>query len=292
MKRCPDGHITHNDSLTFCTECGKRLEPYSGPEIVQGHRGQNDKKGAWYVIKRVLIVLAVVIVAAVLWISHIINSTTYLTFNTEAVVFSKGGGSEYVSIDYDGVIWEVTYSPYWIDCSESGDNLILIASSNATGETREDHITVKSGKIVSQLPVGQLAAATYLNVNPTSVNVDREGKTVFIAIESDGVTQDITYPGDICSVDTDVPGGFNVSFDYNGGVSRSGTITVKEDNRQASISVHQTGDCRYCNGNGKNSCPYCFGTGSIGFGYFSTICTACGGSGEKTCSYCRGTGEY
>lgn len=303
MKRCANGHITHNDNLSFCTECGKLLEPCTpaGGDAPQKPRQQQPqapqppqkpRRGAWSVIKRVLIVLVALIVVLVVWISSKINSTTYLTFNTEGVVFPKGGSSAVVNIDYDGIIWELTYTPSWLTVIEDDDDdsMLLIADGNESGSTRSDHITVKSGKIVCQLPVEQLGRATHLSVSPRKIDTDRSGGTYFVEIESDGVSSDINYPK-FCDIETEDNSGFYVKLGYNEGNVRSGTITVSEDGLSSAIYVHQTGDCPDCGGHGSRSCPSCGGMGQIGFGMFSSQCFFCGGTGTVRCASCGGRGE-
>lgn len=301
MKRCANGHITRNDSLSFCTECGKLLEPYApsaagdeggGGSIPEPPMPPQKKKSSWLVVKRVLIGIVVLVVVVCVWISSKINSTTYLVFNTEAVVFHKSGGEESVNIDYDGIIWEVTYSPSWLTVLEDDTNnsMTLIAEGNASGSDREDHITVKSGKVICQLPVGQLGHATYLRVDPVRIEVGRGGGSTFVSIESDGVSSEISYPK-FSDVETEDNSGFYVRLGHNDGYSRNGQITVSEDGRTATIYVHQVGDCPDCNGRGNRTCPTCNGMGMIGYGMFSSQCFLCGGSGSITCSACHGDGE-
>ncbi len=303
MKRCPNGHIIHNDSLKFCTECGKLLEPYTpagkpaggAPAGTAGHSHVDAPKPprkAASVIKRVLIGLAVLVVVAVVWISNKINSTTYLVFNTEAVVFSKGGGAETVNIDYDGVVWEVTYHPSWIDVIEddTDNTLMLVASGNAEGSNREDHITVKSGKVVQQLAVGQLGAATYVRVDPSEIEFERSGGRKYVSIETDGITQDINYP-DFSNVEVSDDGGFYVELNRNSGYALNGVITVVEDGRKATIRLHQKGDCPDCGGRGQRTCPSCGGMGQFGYGFYAVQCQVCHGAGNVSCYSCHGTGE-
>lgn len=300
MKRCPNGHICKNDSLSFCTECGKMLEPYDGPvanDDVSGNGAQrppkpvSNRRFGWR-LKRIFVGIVVILVVLFIWISNKINSTTYLVFNTESVVFAKSGGVEDVNIDYDGLIWEVTYSPSWLNVIEDDDNnvLTLIADGNDSGSNREDHITVKSGKVVRQLPIGQLGRATFLRVDPTKIELGREGGSVYIGIESDGISSEISYPNfsDVEVVDNT---GFEVTLGRNSGYTRNGQISVSEDGRTATVYVHQVGDCPDCNGHGQRTCPSCGGLGRVGYGMFSSQCFFCGGNGNISCSSCHGTGE-
>lgn len=303
MKRCPNGHIIHDDSLKFCTQCGKLLEPYTPAGISDAGGGSSSyvgpgsasparKRTFGSVIKRVLIGVVVLVVVAVIWISNKINSTTYLVFNTEAVVFGKGGGIETVNIDYDGVFWEITYHPSWIDLIEddTDNTLTLIASGNNEGSNREDHITVKSGKVVQQLAVGQLGAATYVRVDPTEIEFERSGGRKYVSIESDGITQDINYP-EFSNVEVSDDGGFYVELNSNSGYALNGVITVVEDGRKATIHLHQKGDCPDCAGRGQRTCPSCGGLGQFGYGFYAVQCQVCHGAGSVSCYSCHGTGE-
>ena len=72
------------------------LEPYmpadnGGGSIVEGRT--KPKRSIGGTLKRIVVGVIVLLVVAGLWISSKINSTTYLVFNTEAVVFSKIGGT-------------------------------------------------------------------------------------------------------------------------------------------------------------------------------------------------------
>ncbi len=294
MKRCPNGHVTQNDSLNFCTECGKMLEPYmpadnGGGSIVEGRT--KPKRSIGGTLKRIVVGVIVLLVVAGLWISSKINSTTYLVFNTEAVVFPKCGDTRSVSIDYDGLIWEVSYKPSWLQVVENDDTdeLTLVAYGNDTGTDREDHVTVKSGRVVAQLPVGQLGYATYLRAEPSKVDFSRGGGTEYVTIESDGLLSNIKYP-DFVDVETE-DNGFNIHVGHNGGNTRNGIITVTEDGRTASIHIHQVGACPDCNGRGQRNCVSCGGLGQVGFGMFSSQCYFCGGRGSVSCSSCHGSGE-
>ncbi len=68
MKRCPNGHVTQNDSLNFCTECGKMLEPYlpsdnGGGSTVGGQTTPKQSIGG--TLKRIVVGAIVLLVVAV-----------------------------------------------------------------------------------------------------------------------------------------------------------------------------------------------------------------------------------
>lgn len=304
MKRCPEGHIEHNDSLNFCTQCGKMLEKCDSVEDAHENHtttidSSNDvpktpkkKSKTGRILKRIAIAVVIVLCAIGIWVNSRINSTTYLTFNHESVIFPKGGSTVDVSIDYDGILWDITYCPKWIETTEDDmeNTITLKCEPNTTGENREDHITVTSGKIVRQLPVGQYARATYIRPDTYKVDFGRSGGSATIDLESDGTDITATYP-DYVTLTWNGNRSVRVSTAYNSGTTHDGSIVFTEDNQRVSVAIHQKGDCPSCNGKGSRSCNMCGGSGYTGFGMYSYPCNACGTNGSIRCSACQGTGE-
>lgn len=304
MKKCCNGHVTNDDSQKFCTVCGKPLEtvveepptpstdnvPPPVPPLPPKSPAQQKKKGKkGKVVKRVLIAVAAIVVLFFLWVSHMMDSTTYLRFNAESVVFPKCGGETEVNIDYDGVYWEISYKPSWVYINEYDESFAVNCQSNTTGTDREDHITIKSGKIVATLPVGQYGKVQYLRLSESNVTSDKDGGSIKIKIESDGSDPEITYP-DFCSISNSNSDGFTLKVNANSSYSRDGYVRVKEDNMSSAIYVSQQGICKSCGGDGESSCNVCMGLGTFGYGFYGSNCMACGGSGKVRCYACGGTG--
>lgn len=248
-----------------------------------------SKSKVWKIL--LYVGLAIVVVLGIIFtaVYFISNSTTYMTFNSSGELFTKGGGSSLVNIDYDGRSWEVTYKPSWISIDKYNKSFNIRCEPNTTGEDRKDHITIKSGKIVLMLPVSQLATTQFIQLSEDSITCDKTGDRIDIQMETDATNPEFSYP-DFCSIENQTPTGFTVVIPYNTGYSRSGRIDIEEDGVSASVYVNQQGECRNCDGRGSVPCLSCGGSGSVGFGYFMTNCYNCGGSGSLTCGTCGGDG--
>jgi len=301
MKHCNICNTDFPDNLSFCTNCGSKLvdKPNNLDTSNSGTASESDsshakppvkpKKKVGKIIRRVLIGIVVIVVALFLWGSHLINSTTYLTFNSQGALFAKSGGEAEVSIDYDGYVWEVNYKPSWVEIDEYDSSFRIRCNPNQTGQDREDHITIKSGKIVQALPVGQYGSTQYIRLSESDVSSDMYGESIHVSIETDGSDPEISYP-EFCSIEDKTPEGFTLVVKENDDYSRSGIVSVEEDNVVASISVTQKGKCSECGGDGEKACFSCGGVGSTGWGMYMMNCYACGGNGYVKCYSCSGTG--
>lgn len=299
MKRCNICGREYPDSLSFCTNCGSKLSESSTvmSEPQYDNRTNNDISGkpskpkskSGKIIKRALIAVVAVIVILFLWGSHLMNSTTYMTFNSQGELYAKSGGTSSVNIDYDGYVWEINYKPSWVSIDEHDDSFTIHCQPNTTGQDREDHITIKSGKIVQTLPIGQYGMTQFIRLSESSLKSDIDGGSIHIDIETDGSGPEISSPK-FCRIEDRSDDGFTLVVPSNNEYSRSGTLYVKEDNVSASIYITQEGKCQDCNGNGTKACPSCGGMGSTGFGYYSMNCFTCGGTGSIRCYSCSGSG--
>ncbi len=302
MKKCPKCMATYSDELQFCTKCGTKLEAAPPiPHIVNtpperptsGESGQ-QKTNKWSIWKKILIGVVVVIAGILLYYNHLINSTTYLRLNPEAVVFPKVGGEMKVSVDYDGYVWDVKYAPDWVSVSESNDSFVVTCEKNTTGRNREDMITISSGKIIQHLRIGQYAYATVLKLSTYDVKAETAGGDMNINMETDGCDFDISCP-EFCSVTCDDNKNIKLEVNSNSGTSRSGTLVIKDANLCATVSVYQKGKCSFCDGTGEIQCSACGGTGSFSsYGFYGTTtiqCMSCGGTGKVQCPVCQGNGE-
>lgn len=297
MKHCNICNTDFPDNLSFCTNCGSKLvEKHSNHESETNSGNSNPhnpsakpKKKAGKIIKRVLIGIVAVVVILFLWGSHLMNSTTYMTFNSQGALFAKSGGQTEVNIDYDGYVWEVNYKPSWVDIDEYDSSFRIRCNPNKTGQDREDHITIKSGKIIQTLPIGQFGSTQYIRLSESRVTSDMDGGSIHIEMETDGSGPEISYPK-FCKIEDKSDDGFTLVVKDNDEYSRSGTLYVKEDNVSASIYITQKGKCSDCGGDGEKTCPSCGGLGSTGWGMYSMNCFTCGGRGYINCYSCSGTG--
>lgn len=297
MKRCNICGHECPDNMSFCTNCGSKLSDVETSSAVAQKEDQsiNDiknttkkKSKAWKIVKRILIAIVAIIVILFLWGKHLINSTTYITFSSQGELYAKCGGSSEVNIDYDGYVWEVNYKPSWVSIDEHENGFTIKCQPNTTGQDREDHITIKSGKIVQALPIGQYGEAQYIRLSESSIKSDKDGGSIHVDIETDGCDPNISYPK-FCRVEDFSDGGFTLVVPSNTEYSRSGTLYVKEDNVSAYINIVQEGKCPDCDGHGSRTCPSCGGMCATGFGYYMG-CYTCGNSGSIRCYSCGGDG--
>lgn len=320
MKICRNCNKEYTDELNFCTECGGPLEEkhivtdtadngnvnggsvpppvpplQSGPAVQPSGSGMPVKGKGGKVWKTLAIVVVAVAVVAGLVYNHLKNSTSYIRTNPAELLFTKQGGEYVVSIDYDGYMWDVTYEPSWCTVDKNDKSFTIHCDRNYSGSDREDYITIKSGKLVTQVYIGQYGHATYLTLSDNYVKVDSSGGSIDIEMETDGDDFEFFGP-DYCSVTDQTPTGFTLSFDENYDTGRSGRITVQDGDTSASLSFYQAGICSACAGRGQIKCGWCSGTGQVSnynfyTGYYTSDCSVCGGTGRVDCSLCGGTGE-
>ena len=322
MKQCNNCGAEMPNNLNFCTNCGTKLannasssadntphntnqkaedthvspEPPVTPETRQKPEPAKKLKqplNVGKIVKRVLLILVALLVVLYLVAQHFMNATTYMSLNSKGEIFTKGGGQVTVNIDYDGYYWEVAYKPDWVVVSEGDNEFYIICQANDTGRDRKDHITIKSGKVLLQLPIGQYGSAQFMKLSKSSVKSKKQGTSLYIKMETDGIDPQIKCP-DFCSIEELTERGFTLVVDENTDYTRSGTVYVSEDNVKASIFVSQEGKCTNCNGKGFISCTYCNGVGvhygyGYGYGYGSSDCYYCT-NGTNKCYACGGDG--
>lgn len=221
------------------------------------------------------------------------GATTYIRFEPASLTLPKGAGSLYqtwnVGVDFDGYDFDITYCSDWIEAEIEDNHLVISADNNTTGSTRNGSITIRSGEKSNTLQVKQNGKASIVSVDQPSIKDDKYGgRTYTIKVETDGTRYEVNYPNWLEV--TCKSGYFTVRFPENKGISRSGTIYVREDNVSKSISVKQGGKCSSCSGSGSQSCYTCNGQGGWPtFGGWAT-CYACKGNRVFTCSSCKGSG--
>lgn len=294
MKHCNNCNSDFPDNISFCTKCGSQLVDKvfvvsSANEITDPQKTEKTKKKTGKIFKRILLGLVAIIVILFLWGAHLMNATSYLVLNSQGELFAKNGGVAEVNIDYDGYIWEVTYKPSWIDIDEFDNSFKIKCKANDTKFDREDHVTIKSGKILQALPVAQYGEAQYIRLSETGISSDIDGGSIYIDMQTDGIGPEIAYP-EFCEIEDLDDYGFTLRVKSNNEFSRSGTIEVSEDNVSAYIRIAQKGKCSDCGGQGEKPCPACGGLGSSAWGWASMNCFTCGGNGTINCFACNGTG--
>lgn len=286
MKECPICHKTYDDTYSFCTKDGCQLNHVKDSEKLPSQPPQ--KKTRTY-LKKILIAVAILIVALALLVSHLMKAATYIRTEPNAITVPKAGGTCKVEIDYDGYIWTINHQPEWVELVENDQDFDVTIEPNMTGQLREGSITVQSGKQLTQTFIKQNAFTTYIRPNETSIHFGIEGGEKKIAIATDGCDLVAEYL-DWMDVTMTNDGGLFITCPKNDGDYRTSMITVKEDNVRSNIYVSQGGTCEHCHGMGMMTCSSCFGRGGSGYGYYYSSCMICGGSGRIPCWYCKGSG--
>ncbi|MCD8202260.1 MAG: hypothetical protein LUD48_01290, partial [Prevotella sp.] len=230
MKECPICHAQYDDSMNFCKKDGHRLETVSVSQSTGGvDKPQKDipekpvpkRKGG--ILKKIAIIVVVCLVVFAGVYNYLMNAATYLRLEPNALKATKSGGDCDVDIDYDGYVWEVKHKPDWVSIKKSDEKFNVEVKKNSTGSSREGSITIKSGKQVAQLAIGQLGVATYIKASETSMQFRRGGGKKNIGIETDGFDWKATDAPDWISV-SEEKDSLCVECETNNGDYRSGYI--------------------------------------------------------------------
>ena len=260
MKECPKCHTQYDDTMSFCTKDGCRLIEPGNATVAENNPPLRPKqKGGC--LKKIVVSVVLLIIALVAFYNYIMNAATYLRVEPNMIKVVKAGGECKVDVDYDGYVWTINHKPDWVNIDERDEYFNITVMPNTTGQDRQGTITVQSGKRLAQVAIGQLGYATRLKTDEYSLNFSSSG------------------------------GSQKLKCDENDDEYRTGTIVLSEDNVSQSVFVVQGGTCNVCHGEGDKTCSYCLGTGSSGFGWYSTTCMWCGGKGKLECSTCNGTGK-
>ena len=210
------------------------------------------------------------------------GGATYITPDNMSVNFPIEGGEENISVDADGS-WEIASCPEWIKTEKLDDGLAIKVERNGTGKILEGDILLKGKEGVEvTISVTQATKCTHITASEESVELEKEGGTKTINIDTDGLPQVEAPEGFTASYANGV---LTVTAGANDGGKRSGDIKLTADEQSATIAVSQKGNiCPRCNGTGKVKCSRCGGRGTIidGGGGDSGwhACTNCGGKGH------------
>ncbi len=215
------------------------------------------------------------------------GGATYINPSSDLINFPIEGGEESINIDADGS-WEIASCPEWIKTEKLDDGLAIKVERNGTGKILEGDILLKGKEGVEvTISVTQATKCTHITASEESVELEKEGGTKTINIDTDGLPQVEAPEGFTASYANGV---LTVTAGANDGGKRCGDIKLTADEQSATIAVSQKGNiCPRCNGTGKVKCTKCGGKGD----YFSEAwmaifgCSKCGGKGrlEKPGSY-------
>lgn len=291
MKECPKCHTQYEDSMSFCTKDGCQLvnaptTPCSASANEPIAKPRKKKGGC---LKTTLISIVVLVIGFVALYKYIMNAASYLRVEPDQVVATKAGGECSIDIDYDGYVWFINHTPYWVEVTEYDDKFTIEVTPNKTGVVREGSITVQSGNNLAQVVIKQLGTATVIRSDKSSLHFSSIASPQIVAIETDGCGWEIESP-EWVYVDSKKERTI-INCDSNDGEYRTGYVTFKEDNVSTSILVVQGGKCNNCHGKGNTTCPMCHGFGGSGYGMYYSSCLWCGGNGSVHCQTCNGTGK-
>lgn len=292
MKECPKCHKNYDDLKNFCILCGSSLDYIPDKVVIEDVPDKTQpkkKKKRSGCLKQVLIGIIAVIIGLYAFGSYINNAATYLRTEPNQLVSPKSGDKIKVDIDYDGYIWTINYAPEWIHIEENENDFEVTFAPNMTGRNRDGSITIQSGKLITQVAVGQSGTATFVHVSKDNLKFGKSGGLASVKVETDGCNWEAEY-SDFLTVTKDGDG-LSIFAPQNAETYRTGMIKVYEDNQSRTIYVTQGGTCSYCGGDGELSCSYCMGLGGTGYGLYYLACMWCGGSGKIKCPNCQGTGE-
>ncbi len=297
MKECPKCHREYDDSMNFCTDCGVALNSDSSAPVPHNCTSSSNRVAAFMgkavkggCLKRIIIGVAVLLVALVGVVHCVNNAATYLRVEPNQLVASKGGGKIKVDVDYDGYVWTVNHAPDWIDVDENENSFEVTVAGNQTGSGREGTITVQSGKLLAQVSVVQSGVATVVRGSESELSFEKSGGSQTVSVETDGCELSVES-SDFIQTGFSDDGDLIVSVGSNSDDYRTGKVRVYEDNQSWTITVKQGGLCNVCHGSGEIYCTWCSGTGTVGYGMFASTCLSCGGEGSYQCATCQGTGE-
>lgn len=268
MKYCHHCGTALNDSLNFCTNCGSKLA--AAPKLTKSAPitptpSPKTPSTIGQIIKKVVSTGIVLLVIGGAWLYHRNESTTYLTLTTESEHYPKRGGKTEVNIDYDGIMWDVTYKPSWVNISETSSGFTIKCQPNPSSKDREGHITVKSGKIISKISVSQSGQATFINLSERRITLPPEGGLIEITMATDGYKPRISFtPYDngrinlsdtICTIEDIELNKFKLRVFRNYQGSRCGRVIVSQNGISSDIGVYQEGKCIMCDGSGRYEDP-------------------------------------
>lgn len=285
MKICPKCRIEYSDSVSFCIKDGCQLQENISEESCKT-KLVCKKHGC---LKKIVIAIVVLILGVFLLYKHLMNAATYLRTEPGIINVYKGGGKGKVNIDYDGYVWIVNYKPDWVLINENENSFDFTVEPNLTGQKREGAITIKSGRLITNVDISQAEFAKFLTVSENNLHFDSSGGSENIEYATDGC--DLRYKSpDWVNIKELGEGLLSINCTSNVGEYRTCSVSIYEDQVRVTIFVSQGGRCNVCHGKGEMICNSCYGLGNNGFGMYSYQCFFCGGTGKINCGACDGSG--
>ena len=305
--------------MTQCQECGQMVPvnahmcPYCGAPLHQAHYQNettqmvvpsvapvaprpsiapvpptsSDGGGT----KKALIIIAAVLGVGILGLLAFYlfqkNKATYLTPDTNELFFSRKGGDKVVKVSTDGNDFDISDHPDWLTVNKSGEGITVNCASRDANDDRTGTITLTSGRITTRVNVTQRAYATFIKLSETTIQQGKGEGDHVISIDSDGGGFSYTAP-DYCTVNNLTDQSFSLHINSNSGKHRDGVVKITDGKNVGVLTISQKGVCSSCGGDGKVTCPECYGDGWDY--YYDYLCYKCNGDGTVKCSKCGGSG--
>lgn len=234
------------------------------------------------------------------------DSATHVTPSTDQVQFLIDGGEQIVDISTDGR-WSVKDCPDWVKTDAQDNKLIIKTGRNDSGALRKGDIVLTGKNVTAIIHVMQAAKCTHITPSSDKVEFGKEGGTLTVNIDTDGIPQVQASDGFTASYANGVLT-VTAAPNVGAGAGRRGEIKLTCEDQSITIYASQKSSvCKRCGGSGKITCPKCHGKGwyPIEAAGGGAACERCGGrwngftddssdwkdgTGRISCPDCGGTG--
>ncbi|MBR5640338.1 MAG: hypothetical protein IKW83_11520 [Muribaculaceae bacterium] len=268
-------------------------------DIEQPYYEEPPKKKGMSGFSKFLIALAAFLVLAgaggAVYYYFFYNKVEKLDAKPDKVKFDRTGGKKKVKIKTDAKEFEVSECPDWLDVDIDDDEIVIKCKELTGDKDRKGTIEISAGDKTTEIKVVQSSDASYINVDPTSVDASAAGDRITIDIDTDGDTEKFDIDANVDWINYDISSSsitLMINQNYSG-ESRTGTVTISSGNTEATVNVEQEGKCYRCDGTGEVTCDECYGSGRTYSEYWEEYvdCYKCDGTGRITCPVCGG-GAY
>lgn len=114
------------------------------------------------------------------------KGATYLSTVPSSVKLLSNGGSEKITVKSDGDWTISTDNSQWYSLQRSGNTITLTIQQNYSTTPRSGYFDVKAGKLYKRFKVGQVGAATYLHITPSTYTFGCNGGEKAFKVNTDG----------------------------------------------------------------------------------------------------------
>lgn len=173
------------------------------------------------------------------------GKATYLLVNPTSLSFERESKEERVSVDCDGLSFDIDSAPSWVDVRKREDCILVSVETNTSSSNKEGFIVLSSGNIATRIPVRQGGAATFMRLEPSSLTFPKGagslGESRTCGVDYDGYDFDITYQSDWISAEKEDNRLVVRAEDNTTGANRTGSVTIRSGDISKTLSVTQNG---------------------------------------------------